>query len=86
MWQVAATLVHAAFDSNVKVHKQSQAVRTLQYLYTNKTLVADRNETEAATLEQDLYSRVIKVSDMARNGGVMKSFLVRRFLCTKSLH
>lgn len=61
MWRVAATLVRLAFDPQVKVHKQAQALKTLQQLYGNKTLLGERSRQEAIAVEQDLYSKVVKV-------------------------
>lgn len=63
LWQVAAILLQAAFDPTLKVHIQSQGLRTLQQLYTNKTLVAERSREEVAALERDLYSRVMETLD-----------------------
>ena len=58
---MAATLVRFAFDPEVKVHKQAQALKTLQQLYVNKALQGERSRPETAAVEQDLSSKVLKV-------------------------
>lgn len=77
LWQVAALLLELAFDSTIKVHKQSQALMTLQHLYANKTLVAECSREEVTSLKQDLYNRVMKVGVVPWEGCVGESLCWR---------
>ena len=57
---MVATVLRLAFDPEVKVHKQTQALKILHTLYSNKVVVEERSKPEAAVLEQDLYSKALK--------------------------